>query len=68
MTPQKASEKSAAASSAASRKPWKKKTPLEVVLQQGEALRRLIVEREQELVELRQQYKKFEQARQIFEA
>lgn len=67
MTPQKPAEKTAAASAAA-RKPWKKKTPLEVVLQQGEALRKQIAEREQELAELRQQYKKFEQARQIFEA
>lgn len=49
------------------RKPWKKKTPVEVVLEQEEKLRREITETEEDLKAKRQQLQKFEQARKLFE-
>ena len=50
------------------RKPWKKKTPVEVVLEQSDKLRAQITEREEELKELRKQLHKFEEARKLFES
>ncbi len=50
------------------RKPWKKKTPVEVVLDQADRLRSQIAEKEDELKELRRQLQKFEEARKIFES
>jgi hypothetical protein len=50
------------------RKPWVKKTPVEVVLDQAVRLRSQIEEREQELKGLRKQLQKFEEARKIFES
>ena len=50
------------------RKPWGKKTPVEVVLDQAARLRSQIEERETELKELRKQLQKFEEARKIFES
>jgi hypothetical protein len=52
----------------AERKPWKKKTPVEVFLEQEEKLRREIIATEEELKQKRLQLKKFEEARKIFEA
>jgi len=49
------------------RKPWKKKTPVEVVLEQESKLRKEIAEAEEDLKEKRVQLKKFEEARRIFE-
>ena len=60
--------KAAAAHKAPARKPWKKKTPVEVVLDQAEKLRAEIAEAEEELKAKRRQLEKFEQARKIFEA
>ena len=53
---------------AGSRKPWKKKSPVEIVLDQADKLRSQIAEREEELKELRRQLQKFEEARKIFES
>ena len=50
------------------RKPWKKKTPVEVVLEQADKLRQEITEAEEELKQKRKQLQKFEEARKIFEA
>lgn len=50
------------------RKPWKKKSPVEVVLEQEKKLRQEIAETEKELQQKRSQLQKFEQARKIFEA
>lgn len=50
------------------RKPWKKKTPVEVVLEQAEKLKQEIAETEAELAQKRKQLQKFEEARKIFEA
>ena len=49
------------------RKPWKKKTPVEVVLEQEVKLKQEIAEGEEELKQKRSQLVKFEQARKIFE-
>jgi hypothetical protein len=50
------------------RKPWKKKTPVEVFLEQEEKLRKEITEGEEEIKQKRLQLKKFEEARKIFES
>jgi hypothetical protein len=49
------------------RKPWKKKTPVEVVLEQGEKLKAEIAEMEEEIKAKRKQLQKFEEARKLFE-
>ena len=49
------------------RKPWKKKTPVEVVLEQAEKLKAEIAETEEELKTKRKQLQKFEEARKLFE-
>jgi hypothetical protein len=49
------------------RKPWKKKTPVEVVLEQAEKLKAEIAEGEEDLKHKRRQLEKFEQARKLFE-
>ena len=50
------------------RRPWKKKSPVEVVLEQAEKLKAEIAETEEELKTKRKQLQKFEEARKIFEA
>jgi hypothetical protein len=50
-----------------SRKPWKKKTPVEVVLEQADKLKAEIAEAEEELKAKRRQLQKFEEAKKIFE-
>ena len=50
------------------RKPWKKKSPVEVVLEQADKLRAEIAETEEELKAKKKQLHKFEEARKIFEA
>ena len=50
------------------RKPWKKKSPVEVVLEQAEKLKAEIAETEEELKAKRKQLQKFEEAKKIFEA
>ena len=51
----------------AGRKPWKKKTPVQILLDQVEKLREEIQADEQELEEKKQQLKKFEEASKLFE-
>ena len=50
------------------RKPWKKRSPVDIVLDQERKLRQEITEGERELQQKRVQLQKFEQARKIFEA
>ena len=50
------------------RKPWKKKSPVEVVLEQADKLKAEIAEAEEELKAKRRQLEKFEQAKKLFEA
>jgi hypothetical protein len=49
------------------RKPWKKKSPVEVVLEQAKKLREEIAATEEDLKQKRKQLEKFEQACKIFE-
>jgi hypothetical protein len=50
------------------RKAWKKKTPVEVFLDQEQKLRQEVERIEQELEQKRVQLRKFQEARKIFEA
>ena len=65
MTPKSESSKGPAARV---RRPWKKKTPMEVLLEQADRLRQQIADGEAELKEARRQLQKMEDARKIFEA
>ena len=49
------------------RKPWKKKTPVEVVFEQAEKLKAEIAEAEEEIKAKRKQLQKFEEAKKLFE-
>lgn len=50
------------------RKPWVKKSPVDVVLAQADKLKAEIAELEEELKAKKRQLEKFEQARKLFEA
>ena len=49
------------------RKPWKKKSPVEVVMEQADKLKAEIAEAEEDLKSKRKQLEKFEQAKKLFE-
>lgn len=49
------------------RKPWKKKTPVEVVLEQADKLKAEIAEMEEDIKAKRRQLVKFEEAKKLFE-
>lgn len=51
----------------ASRKPWKKKTPVQILLDQADRLKGEIERDEKALNEKKEQMKKFEEARKLFE-
>jgi hypothetical protein len=63
----KTPEAKAAPARPETRKPWKKKTPVEVVLEQADKLKSEIAEMEEELKAKRKQLQKFEEAKKIFE-
>ena len=50
------------------RKPWKKKTPVDVVLDQINKLRDQVVRQEEELKLAKKQLQKLEEARKVLEA
>ena len=50
------------------RKPWKKKTPVEVFLDQADKLKSEIAEMEEQLKTKRRQLQKFDEARKLFES
>lgn len=50
------------------RKPWKKKSPVDVVLDQANKLKTEIAEMEEELKTKKRQLQKFEEARKLFES
>ena len=64
----KAGTPPSAATKPDARKPWKKKSPVEVVLEQADKLKAEIAEAEEELKAKRKQLQKFEEAKKIFEA
>jgi len=49
------------------RKPWKKKTPVEVVLEQADKVKAEIAEIEERIKAKRRQLVKFEEAKKLFE-
>ena len=51
-----------------SRKPWKKKTPVQILLDQVDKLREEISQDEEALEQKKRQLEKFEEARKLFEA
>jgi hypothetical protein len=65
--PKQNDPKAAAQGKSDGRKPWKKKSPVEVVLEQADKLRSEIAEAEEELKAKRRQLEKFEQAKKLFE-
>jgi len=77
MTAQKATDRGAPRSSTATttvttstrdRKPWKKKTPVEVVLDQVNKLREDVALKEEALKQAKRQLEKLEQARKLLES
>ena len=71
MTAKKTADQQAPGKSSASvskRQPWKKKTPVEVVLSQIERLREGVAEKEEELKQVRRQLQKLEEVKKILEA
>ena len=69
MTAVKAQEPASARPTASvnQRKPWKKKTPVEVVLAQIERLREGVADKEEELKQTRRQLQKLEEVKKILE-
>jgi flagellar biosynthesis GTPase FlhF len=65
--PKTTDPKPAPAAKPESRKPWKKKSPVEVVMEQADKLKAEIAEAEEELKAKRRQLEKFEQAKKLFE-
>jgi hypothetical protein len=74
MTAQKQPEATAAKSAAqttqanAPRKPWKKKGPVQVVLDQINRVREDVAQKEEELKQAKKQLQKLEEARKVLEA
>ena len=68
MPVQKPNRSESTAGCKSERKPWKKKTPVEVVLEQADKLKSEIAEMEEELKAKRRQLQKFEEARKLFES
>jgi hypothetical protein len=60
--------KAAPAKQPDTRRPWKKKTPVEVLFEQADKLRAEIAEAEEELNAKRRQLQKFDEAKKLFEA
>jgi hypothetical protein len=59
---------SAATTSQPTRKPWKKKSPVDVVLDQMNRLRDDVTAKEEELKHAKRQLQKLEEARKVLEA
>ena len=71
MSAQKSAEPAtpkAAAQGQTDRKPWKKKTPVEVVLDQIDRVRDDVTKKEEELKLARRQLQKLEEARKLLES
>lgn len=66
MNPQKSAEPTQGKLSTG-RKPWKKKTPVEVVLSQIDRLREDVAKQEEALKQAKRQLQKLEEARKVLE-
>jgi predicted patatin/cPLA2 family phospholipase len=67
-SPRSSTPTTAANTTQATRKPWKKKTPVEVVLDQINRLRDDVLAREEELKQAKRQLQKLEEAKKVLEA
>jgi len=65
---QRTTDPKAAPAQKPERKQWKKKSPFEIVLEQGEKLKEEIAEIEKDLAAKRRQLQKFDEARKLFES
>ena len=63
-----AARSAATSSPATGRKPWKKKTPVDVVLDQINRVREDVLEKEEELKQAKRQLQKLEEAKKVLEA
>jgi hypothetical protein len=77
MNAQKATDRESSRSSTATtalttgttvRKPWRKKTPVEIMLDQIEKIRESVTEKEEELKQAKRQLQKLEEARKVLES
>jgi len=72
MTAQKTTDgtstRSITTTSAQARKPWKKKTPVEVVLDQINRLREDVAKKEDELKQAKRQLQRLDEAKKVLEA
>jgi hypothetical protein len=77
VTPPKATDQAASRSSTATtavtttqagRKPWKKKTPVEIMLDQIDKIRESVAQKEEELKQAKRQLQKLEEARKVLES
>jgi hypothetical protein len=59
---------SATTTTQAARKPWKKKTPVEIMLDQIEKIREGVAQKEEELKQAKRQLQKLEEARKVLES
>jgi hypothetical protein len=66
--PRSSTATTAVTTSQTARKPWKKKTPVEVVLDQINRVREDVLTREEELKQAKRQLEKLEQAKKVLEA
>ena len=66
-TPTKAAT-TGASTQQGSRKPWKKKTPVQILLDQVDKLREEIQQDEESLKQKKEQLQKFEEASKLFES
>ena len=67
MAIQKTADPKAQSQTASGRKPWKKKSPVQVLLDQADKLKAEITDMEEELKIKRKQLQKFEEAKKLFE-
>jgi uncharacterized membrane protein YjjP (DUF1212 family) len=67
-SPRSSTATAAVTTTQATRKPWKKKTPVEVVLDQINRLRDDVLAKEEELKQAKRQLQKLEEARKVLEA
>jgi uncharacterized membrane protein YjjP (DUF1212 family) len=67
-SPRSSTATTAVTTTQATRKPWKKKTPVEVVLDQINRLRDDVLAKEEELKQAKRQLQKLEEAKKVLEA
>ncbi len=67
-SPRSSTATTAALATETARKPWKKKTPVDVVLDQINHVREDVLQKEEELKQAKRQLQKLEEAKKVLEA